>query len=459
MNASPARRGPMRQLAVLLSLCLSVLPLAHATADPPEASIVPAPGSAHPLAGGDAAWTWFGGPRAVSYDGQFRRVYTGWMSSKGEVKVAAIDRDNGSVEVQTLWTSQDPDDHSNPSILVRPDGRLMVFCAPHCWRLNTGVRGQKDGAIYYRVSEFPEDISSWGEPRVIDQNVPGPFGWTYPKPVQLSAEDGRIYLFWRGGNGCPALAISDDGDNWSLGGVFIQTGGRRPYMVMASDGVDEIHIAFTYGHPDESPRNAVYYVVYRDGALYHADGSKICNIWELPLTSDQCDLVYDGESDGRGWVWDIAIDDDGSPVIAYAVFPSTEDHRYRYARWRDGEWRTHELTEAGPAFPRKGRGVSQEVYYSGGIAIDKSAPDVVYLSRRVDGVYEIERWVTRDAGDTWQSCPVTAGSSVDNVRPTVPLDRKPGDPLVLWMAGVYYRYDIFGTNILYLPDVLSLAEQ
>lgn len=93
--------------------------------------------------------------------------------------------------------------------------------------------------------------------------------------------------------------------------------------------------------------------------------------------------------------------------------------------------------------------MQHEKHYSGGITIYRGDPDVVYLSRRVDGVHEIERWVTSDCGETWSSQPVTKGSSVDNVRPAVPLYRKPGDPAVLWMAGVYYRYDVFGTNIRY----------
>jgi len=459
MNASPARRRLRRSLVVLSPLLLSVAAWQPKVGASAVGGSEPAHECAHRLLGEDAAWTWFGGPRAVTHEGRFRRTYAGWISSKGEVSIAAIDRDDGSVQIETLWDGLDPDDHSNPSILVRPDGRLMVFCAPHCWWRVVDEGGGKKGAIYYRVSERPEDITEWREPAAIEENVPGPYGWTYPTPVQLSAEEDRIYLFWRGGNGRPVLALSDDGQEWVLGGTFIDTGGRRPYMIVVSDGDDEIHVAFTHGHPEEQTRNGVYYVMYRDGGLHHADGSKICDIWDLPITPEQCDLVYDGESDGRGWLWDVAFDERGAPVIAYTVFPSLEDHRYRYARWVDGEWKTCEITEGGSSFPRKGRGVSAENYYSGGIAIDKGDPDVVYLSRPVDGVYEIERWETIDGGDTWSSRSVTIGSSVDNVRPVVPVGRTEGDPLVLWMAGVYYRYDIFGTNIRYLPDALATRAQ
>ncbi len=443
------------RVSVLGGLIASAVVLSLSLSTRAQSSHEPAPGKDYPVVGEDAAWTWFGGPRAVSYDGEFHRTYTGWISSKGEIKIASIDRDTGAVEVSTLWVEQDADDHSNPSILVRPDGRLMVFCSPHCWRAVRNAQGGRVGGIYYRVSERPEDISSWGPPQVMDQNVPGSYGWTYPKPVQLSAENDRIYLFWRGGTGSPILAISDDGAEWVLGGILIDTGEKRPYMVIASNDEDEIHIAYTRAHPDESSENGIYYLKYRDGAFVRADGSKIKDIWELPAGPSECDLVYDGSSSGKSWVWDIAFDENGDPVIVYAVFPTEDDHRYEYARWRDGEWKTTELVEGGPAFPRRGNGVSREQYYSGGIALDHSNPDVVFLSRLVDGVYEIERWETTDRGDTWTSLAVTSGSTFDNVRPVVPLHRSPGDPLVLWMSGVYYRYDIFGTGIRHMPDGVS----
>lgn len=415
----------------------------------------PLPGIAYPILSGDAAWTWFGGPRAVCYEGEHRRTYTGWITSKGDVKIAAIDRDDGSVVIQTLWCDQDSDDHSNPSILVRSDGRLMVFCAPHCWRWKTGVKKRREGGIYYRTSVRPEDITEWGPIEMIVDNIPGAYGWTYPKPVQLSAEDDRIYLFWRGGNGRPVLAISDDGAEWTLGGAFITTAGRRPYVVVASNDVDEIHVAFSRGHPDEEKENGIYYLRYRGGAFYRADGTKIRDIWDLPVTPEQCDVVYDGISSGLGWLWDIAFDEDDHPVIAYTVFPTEDDHRYCYGRWRDGAWHTTELAAGGPAFPRSARGVSREQFYSGGITLDHGDPNIAYLSRLVDGVYELERWETADRGATWSSRAITSGSDVDNVRPVVPLHRCEGDPQLLWMSGVYYRYDIFGTGIRQLPDRIA----
>ncbi len=59
----------------------------------------------------------------------------------------------------------------------------------------------------------------------------------------------------------------------------------------------------------------------------------------------------------------------------------------------------------------------------------------------VDGVFEIERWVTPDGGRTWTSEPVTCGSEKDNTRPCVPRGHGPGGPDVIWMYGdcIHYR--------------------
>ena len=44
-----------------------------------------------------------------------------------------------------------------------------------------------------------------------------------------------------------------------------------------------------------------------------------------------------------------------------------------------------------------------------------------------------------------------AAITILNVRPVVPFNRAAGDPELIWMSGVYYRYDLFGTGLRYLP--------
>ena len=163
------------------------------------------------------------------------------------------------------------DDHDNPSILVRPDGRLMVF-----WSTHAGP------TMWYRRTLHPEDITSWEPERAFPTNTPGSLGYTYPNPMQLSAEANRIYLFWRGGNFNPSMSTSRDGKTWSPARTVIFNAGQRPYVKYASNGGDTIAMAFTEGHP-RNVRTSIYYAAYRAGALRRADGSVIAAHGGLPI--------------------------------------------------------------------------------------------------------------------------------------------------------------------------------
>jgi hypothetical protein len=49
---------------------------------------------------------------------------------------------------------------------------------------------------------------------------------------------------------------------------------------------------------------SVYYVCYRAGAFYRADGTRICGAAELPIQPEQADCVYDAKTGVRAWIWD-----------------------------------------------------------------------------------------------------------------------------------------------------------
>ena len=79
--------------------------------------------------------------------------------------------------------------------------------------------------------------------------------------------------------------------------------------------------------------------------------------------------------------------------------------------------------------------------------LDHEKPSVVYCSRPVGGIYEIERFETPDGGGTWFSYPVTSGSTMNNIRPGVPRGHIPGGIEVLWMHGGYIHYTDYRTSI------------
>lgn len=392
-------------------------------------------GSAYQTAAEDGAWCWFSDPRAVYYKNRRERIYYGYITSSGDVAVSARDFRTGRTETFILHEKLQVDDHNVPSFLVLDDGRLLAFYTEH------------NGRYFMRRSKNPEDISAWEEERVL------PFGdrATYSHPVMLREENNRIYLFWRGSDWRPSFTYSDDrGETWAEPGAFIAGEGRensdRPYLKVASDNEGRIDFVFTDGHPAKEALNSVYHMYYEKGAFYRADGQLIGTLEELPVRHPDAGIVYDASVSGaRAWVADIALDKKGRPVIAYVRFPSPEDHRYHYARWDGSRWRDTEICRAGGWMPvTPAGGTTREPFYSGGLALDHENTGDVYLSRQVNGVFEIERWSKKRSG--WRRRPLTAGSEKANLRPYVVAGDRPGrKAIVLWMQGDYHHYTRFST--------------
>jgi hypothetical protein len=382
---------------------------------------------------GDGAWSWFADPRAIRFDGMRRRTYVGWVAGDGDVKVSAFDHDLLTRTTAVIAPKVEVDDHANPALQILPDGRIRVY-----WSAHGGTQ------MWYRTSLLPEDVSAWAPMRTMPYNSAGTRGYTYPNPIRLAGEQ-ATYLFWRGGNYNPTFSIQRDGaETWLPARTLVSAPSARPYLKVDSNGSDTIAFAFTNDHPREGADVDIYYAEYRDGSLRKADGTPIGTL-ESPIAPGDADNVYDATSPEKSWVHDVALDAAGRPVIVFASFPSRDDHRYWYARWTGTAWDTHEITPAGPSFnPQEG-----EYYYSGGITLDHEDPSVVYLSRQVDGVFEVETWRTPDGGATWSEHAVTAGSETKNVRPVSPrgLTSFADDLSVIWMRGAYESYLDYRTSI------------
>ena len=230
---------------------------------------------------------------------------------------------------------------------------------------------------------------------------------------------------------------------------MLDNGEERPYVKFKRDESGAVHFAFTDGHPAEIARNSIYYLSLQGDLLTKADGTPVARVNELPLPPSVGDIVFDSVREGvSAWIWDVAIDAGGNTVIAYVAFPSKKDHRYRYARWNGATWDDNEITAAGGWFPTVSQSARRFApHYSGGFALDHADPSVVYLSRDVGGVFEIERWVTPDGGRSWTSGAITADSEKNNVRPYVPLGDAPDGPEVIWMQGDYVDWVRYGTAL------------
>jgi hypothetical protein len=189
------------------------------------------------------------------------------------------------------------------------------------------------------------------------------------------------------------------------------------------------------GHPVTEPTNNIYHFYYENSAFYSMNGNKIASVDMLPIRPEQCDLVYDGHQVGvRSWIWDAAIGGDGRPVAAYARFPSNDRHNYRYVRWSGSQWVDRQITDGGGWFPQTPLGQRErEPYYSGGVVLDHSDPRFVFLSKPVNGTFQIQRWFTRNHGDHWSASTFAQPQGYAAVRPVVARGTRDGASFVLWL--------------------------
>lgn len=385
---------------------------------------------------GDGAWCWFSDPRAVYYKGMYSRTYAGWIDSKGSVFIGYYDHGSREIKSRVLAENYQKDDHDNPALLFTPDGRLMVFFTKH---------GGPNPTLLFTMKE-PENISDWDRQELNLNDTETYKGFTstntYINPVMLSGENNRIYVFWRGIDNKPNYSFSDDmGKTWSKGRIFVLPeriySMRRPYMKVDSDGKNTIMFAFTDGHPNNEKENSIYYMYYRNGSLFNVAGEEIGELGDVPLNPRQASVVYDATvTKQKAWIWDVAMDRKGNPVLVYVKFPDNHNHVYCYARWDGKEWITSDLVNTGKWFPDDKK--EREQNYSGGLVLDHEDPRIVYLSARREPKYEIEKWITTD-GLKWKVEAVTRGSDKDNVRPFAVRNAAGKNPVqVLWMENTFY---------------------
>lgn len=400
----------------------------------------------------NGSWCWFSDPRAVYYEGKHKRTYIGWIDNYGDVQIGYYDHTTKKIHSALIYDNFEIDDHDNPAILIDNEGYLLVFFNLH------------GGGMFFTKSKAPEDITEWQDVQKLELNDTtrytfGGDGYTYTNPIQLTNEKNRMYLFWRGIDGKPTYSVSDDnGETWSKGVIFCMPersyNFRRPYTKYYSKGQNKIHIAITDGHPRKEPTNSIYYMRYENGAFYKADGTKIRDVNSEAHQPRDCDVVYDAvPTEQKAWIWDIAEDEKGNPVLVYAKFPDDSTHVYCYAKWDGRKWNNYDLINSGKWFPETKTGYTEyESNYSGGISIDKENCNVLYLSVNRDSVFEIEKWTTKNEGKKWKVQLVTNGSGKDNIRPFAVRGAGENNPLqVLWMQNTRYVY--FAYPVKWLKDL------
>ena len=398
----------------------------------------------------DGAWCWFSDPRALYFEGKHKRIYAGWMDSKGNVNAGYYDYSDKTIKSEIIRHNFEIDDHDTPSLFIDNKGYLFVFYSKH----------SKKEPIYLLKSSEPEVITKWEPEQRLALNDSLNYSqysntYTYTNIQQLSDEQNRLYLFWRGADFKPNFSISDDnGKSWTTGKIFILPEriyrDRRPYIKISSNHKNAIHFAFTDGHPGNEPTNSIYYAKYKNGALYKANGDEIMKWQDLPMDPKNADVVYDAtQTNEKAWIWDVAEDEQSNPVLVYVRFPNDTIHVYYYAIWNNNQWHNYKLVNSGTWFPENTDKAQREPNYSGGLVLDHRNPSIVYLSRQKEGIFEIEKWQTPDQGKIWERKEITSHSEYNNVRPFVIRNYSEQDSLrILWMnTRKYVHYTDYDASI------------
>ena len=321
---------------------------------------------------------------------------------------------------------------------MRPDGRHLAMYSRH----NT------DGYSRWRIA----DENGWSPEHTFDHGTPTTYSNVYPSAPPGT---GRLYGFVRTLGRDPHILVSDDnGSTWSDGGRLLD-GPGRPYVRYAIDGAGAIHLITTEQHPDEYA-TSVYHGVIVDGRLLRSDGSVVDDDLSdhSAASPDQLTAVFTGDADNRAWTVDLHVDEHALPYAVFSVRSPGAQHRYHYARFDGARWRVAFLAHAGGELYRG------EPSYTGLAALDPHDPERAFISTNVHPAtgdalvsttddrrhHEIYEGVTTDRGANWTWTAITANSTVDNLRPIVPIwnDR---DIALLWLRGTYTTYHDYDLDV------------
>jgi hypothetical protein len=367
-------------------------------------------------------WSYFGDPRSIAYRDW---ISTGCIGIDGKAKVDQFNTRTGEHRLLTLFRNLEIDDHNNPSLIFFKK-KMYAFASPHA-----GYVYPRDRNPYmaYRVSVSDHATGvEWQGTKTIPLGQGCGLGYTYPNPVKSGK---RLYLFMRGPCWYPYFTSTKDGETWARPKTLVlgpPSSGRnvRPYAKYDTAPDGSILMTFSDGHPG-SYRNNLYYMRFKAGRFYKADGELIGTSSQLPFRLSQLDRVQKySASKGRPWPMDIAWNSNGTPSIVYSSRVGDDDV-FRYARFDGERWVTRLVAAAGG---------SLFGYRNGGITFNHADPSWVVLTRLIDGAQEIELRHTVDSGRTWKSWQLTSNSDQLNFRPVFPRGfDDPNELVVVYVSG------------------------
>jgi hypothetical protein len=321
---------------------------------------------------GNAIYTYWNHPTSIEVDGV---LWTCGITSNGTWRIFKNDNTNYA----DLGIGQ-IDDHNSPAIAIGSGKMPIVFYTEH---------GVTPYIRYRRITEDETGQIVAGEEQFVH------FGeqTTY---VNVMVKDDVILLITRSGATTWKYCVSYDwASSWTQAATFIDGGeGSKPYCLARPTEETEYkyHLA-AYGHPTESLWNIIVSgtIDMNTGDIARSDGTIVANVFlgtGLPLGTTSLEEVYNPGA-GNSRLLDIG-DKKGRQIVYYARWtgndPSTKPDYWQAVRKPNGGWEHSYIVSSGGNF----EGTSRQ--YLGGIAIDRSGRDIVYISRKSGSNWLIEEW-------------------------------------------------------------------
>lgn len=388
------------------------------------------------------AWSWFEDERAI-IDAAGSRLYasvTTGIDVPGTTRAVEMDMATGGRRIVDLGRAE-VDDHNTAALWEAPNGEVLASWSRHG---GDGLQRQFRRLVNGR----------WmAQPAVQTTTAVVTYNNLY------SVRNGAVlYNFFRDGRNDPhAYKSTDGGRTWTLLGRLLRDPEDRvdrwPYVRYTSNGVDRIDFIATPSHPRQTATE-IYHGFIRDDVVYRSDGTPLGPVGSS-IDVTRLTLVWAPPNEQTdGWGVDVATDPaTGFPVATFVRNISFTDNRYYYARWDGTAWDVDHVAYAGRSF------YDPERHYTGLAAIDPNNVASMVISTDADPVtgtplvstadgqrhWELFRGTRRpDGGFNW--VPMTANSSVDNIRPIWTASPS-GASALLWVRGRYTTFLDYGTAI------------
>lgn len=376
---------------------------------------------------------WFNKPASVYFSGTYSRTYITFIDDVGKVKIKYCDHVSKTLssEVQ-LHDFGSCNDHCSPTLLILPDGKLLVFYSDHV------------GPLYCRRSTNTEDINTWDSEVTIESDDA-----SYPQPRRMA--NGDIWVFYRYPDTYPREEVyrisSNNGSSWGDRTVIVDGDDEAEniYAFTYLDSGGRLHLAFSiYNNTDVKYKHIRYAFRDTDGTWKHANGSSITT----PLSNSNSDNVYDSLPNDC-WCWDVVADDNGNAKILFMDEVQNSAHIAKFANFSSNTWSVYNITTSGP-----GPFAPYSNYYSAGGVLDQDNVYKSYIAKKTNGITEIQEWTSANFGETWSnSLNITEESSYGQARPQLVKNHCSELKLVWCEPTSYSTYTNWDSRLKGYPDL------